>query len=298
MRNYVQKVFVGKGIAYKAPFDVDGNITLAEDEVMAFDWDTKEAVTATTGLVGFHLGLDQGIVTGPVNTKLRMNNLKTAYTAQVAQAVTVTVTAIPLPYTEVLFRVLVHDNLSIVPNQMKQIFASVIVDDVDTIDTFAAKVRENLTVAMKRRNFGTISGAGAEIIVTSNVDLAYNQINRPEVIYIEVGVPANGAYTLTETLGVHPSGEAEQVMWLEDLNAGRYGFSDRTNWNAKKYQHQAIAGTTYDIFSVNANIDVEGDMQDIRFNPVGILMALEVGASDPLITEIAPVMGFKDITSV
>ena len=298
MRNYVQKVFVGKGIAYKEPFDVDGVITLAEDEMMAFDWETKAAVTADSQLIGFHLGSFGGVVTGPVNVKLRMNNYTTPYAEQVAQKVEITVDATPIAGESAMFKILAHDNLSIVPNQMKQIFASVVGIDGEAVEDFAARLGVELAGAMKQRNFATIEVAGAVITVTSDILDSYNNINRPETIYVEVGIPTQGEYTVVETAGIHPNGTPNQVMWMEDLYQGRYGFSDRTNWNAKKYPHQADASLTYDIFTIDANIDVEGDMQDVRFNPVGMMMALEVGESSALVGELDPVLKFMDLTSV
>ena len=59
---------------------------------------------------------------------------------------------------------------------------------------------------------------------------------------------------------------------------GRLGFTDRRSWNVKKYEASADLSKSYDILTINSEKVVEGDLQGLRSNPVGVTLALESAA--------------------
>jgi hypothetical protein len=270
MKNYVQRVLVGAGVPWAA------GVNPAENEVMAFDWDTKLICDSTTTKVGLKCGNLGGIVVGPIGSRLESHNFSSAYRAGTPSAPTITVTGLPAAGqpTDFVFKVIIHDNLSIIPNQIKQVMAAVSSEGAADADAFADKIAAALNVAQGDRNvFNATAAAGVITVTAANVG-DYNDITRPEIIVLEIA-NIEGPFTFgAGTAMVTPNGTPDQVMWLEDLHAGRYGFSDRTNWNSKKYPHQAKDGETYSMYSIDALIPVEGDMQDVRLNPVGAIMAL------------------------
>ena len=140
-RNYVSKMSVGTGIANLtgAPVDL---AALTEGQIIAFDFDEANgadtSVSATTKLIGFARGtavLGEPILAGPIPVAGVREALNNPYQAPVNQISTLTVTAVPAVGETAIFKVIYHDNLSIIPNQIKQTVVGVIATTANVVST-------------------------------------------------------------------------------------------------------------------------------------------------------------------
>jgi len=300
-RNYVSKMLVGDGIANTLTSDVP-LAGLAEGELIAFDWDKASnpaGAAATTIVAGTtHFGFARGtatagepILAGPIPIAGIREIINNPYAAPVNQVSTLQVTAVPAVDETVIFKVVYHDNLSIIPNQIKQTVIGVIATaaNIATVNTWAAAIAAefnkqtselggNLFVAVTVAT-DTVTFTGITLKTQSN----YNGIDRPETLVFEVGVPEGSETASTYTL-VDPAtaaqagqGDASKIAWLEEQHMGRLGYADRRMWNnTKKYQSQLIAAITdYEVLVVNADQWTEGDMQGLRANPIGAVIATD-----------------------
>jgi hypothetical protein len=278
MRNHVSKMLIGKGIAFKA---IE---TLAEGEIVSMDLETQAVVTADTKFIVFAQGtanLGEPIVAGPLSTKDITSAARNNYEAQVLQKNTLTVTAVPDAGTTVLVKVVYHDNLSIVPNQMKQTVVAVTAEAGETTTTFAVKI----AAEFNKQDYLFVTVTTATNVVTFEaIKLTtasrYNGIDRPESLQFEVGVPADedgkGVYVVVRTVKPKAGqGDPAKVAWLADQHQGRLGFSDRRSWNdGRKYSAPVDGSKNYNITVLLANSISEGDMQDTRSNPIGAVLAI------------------------
>jgi len=108
----------------------------------------------------------------------------------------------------------------------------------------------------------------------------YNGIDRPETVVFEVGAPTDAGYGVyAHAQSVAPAlgqGDPAKMAWMEEQAMGRQGFSERRMWNdTKKYTSQVKAGATYATLVIAGNIEVEGDMQGVRQNPIGVVIGGE-----------------------
>jgi hypothetical protein len=276
-------MLIGEGIAFK---DI---ATLANGEIVSMDLETQAAVTADTKEIVFAQGtvaLGEPILAGPISIKNIVSAFRNNYEAQVLQKNTLTVSAVPEAHTTVLVKVSYHDNLSIVPNQMKQTVISVTADSDETTTTFAAKIAAEFN--KQEYLFVTVSSNNA-IVTFEAIELTtsskYNGIDRPESIAFEVGVPADvddkGTYVVTKTVKAKiGQGDPNKVAWLADQHQGRQGYADRRMWNNPfKYSAPVDNTKNYDVTIINANLIGEGDMQDNKSFPIGAVLALTTDTS-------------------
>ena len=286
MRTYVSKMLVGAGIVVGSP--TVGQVAVAPWGAIVALLAAGTALPAAAasdefGFVKRIADVDSNatyVTAGPFDTasaKVNDNQAKAA----VKQKYTVTIDVTGWTAGEVkLIKVAYHDNMSIIPNQIK--FTSVgVVYAGETATAFATKVAAEFN--KQDYLFVAVTSAAAVVTIESLVVSTmtrYNGIDKPEVIFFEIGTPETG-FTVAQTVaGVIPQGTAAQIAWMEDQHMGRRGYSDRTSWNdGKKYITQAVAGTVYDVLVVEANKIVEGDMQDNRSNPIGAVIALPNTAS-------------------
>ena len=284
MRTYVSKMLVGPV----------GSAAIAVGEVAAAPWADIVALLAAGTALPAAAGSDEfGIVkrtedvegnpayvtAGPFDTDKSEAN-DNQYKAPVAQVVTATLDVTGLVDGDVIMvRVAYHDNLSIIPNQIKFTLASVVYKsgmDIAQAVTDAFNAQEFIFVNVAKASATTVTFTSKILTGASQ----YNHINRPEVIFFEVAGDVKGDNAvLTAALttpGVVPQGTAAQIAWMEEQHMGRRGYSDRISWNdGKKYPVQADPAKTYDVLVITANKIVEGDMQDNRSNPVGAVVASE-----------------------
>lgn len=279
MLNHVSKMFVGKGVAFKAIN------SLAAGEIVAMDLTAQAAVTAETTQVIFALGtatLGRPVLSSPINVGRITSAVKNRYVAPVQKKMTLTVGAVPEAGKSIIVKVVYHDNLSIVPNQIKQTVIGVEASVGETTATMAAKIAAEFN--KQEYIFVDVEVAGSVVTFTAKQLLtasSYNGIDRPESLIFEVGAPAAtdglGSYTVATT--VEPElgqGSPEKTAWLADQHQGRRGYSDRRSWNdGKKFDPATNPNATYDTTVILATEAVEGDMQDTRINPVGAILALE-----------------------
>ena len=304
MRNYVSKVLVGNGIGFKA---ID---TLTEGEIVSMDLDTRAAVTADTKNIVFARGtsvLGEPLIAGPITVKGIESSVTNPYEAAVNQKSTLTVTTVPAVGKTALFKVVYIDNLSIVPNQIKQTAISVTAGFGETVSSFAEKIAAEFN--LQEYLFVTVTQAAGVVTFEAKVLLTrsnYNGIDKPETLTFEVGAPDEfsgvGKYSVARTVAPKlGQGDAATIAWLEDRHQGRQGFSDRRSWNnPRKFSPTAERGVSYDTIVINANSIVEGDMQDNRANPVGVILAIDNTDNIPagmFYEELEKVMNLTEIPS-
>jgi hypothetical protein len=299
-RNYVSKMFVGTGIANITASPVD-LAALTEGQIIAFDFDEANgadtSVSATTKLIGFARGtavLGEPILAGPIPVAGIREALNNPYQAPVNQISTLTVTAVPAVGETAIFKVIYHDNLSIIPNQIKQTVVGVIATTANVVSTttWATAIKAEFvkqTAELGGNLFVAVTSAAAVVTftgITLKTSSSYNGIDRPETLVFEVGVPEAtdtvSTYTVVDPATAAKAGQGDpaKIAWLEEQHMGRLGYADRRMWNdTKKYQSQLVAGITdYEVLVINADQFTEGDMQGTRANPIGAVIATSAAA--------------------
>jgi hypothetical protein len=271
-------MLIGKGIAFK---DI---ATLANGEIVSMDAATQGAVTAGTKEIVFAQGtpiLAEPILTSPLVVKNIISANRNNYEAQVLQKNTLTVSTVPTAGKVVLVRVAYLDNLSIVPNQIKQTLISVIAEAGETTTTLATKI----AAEFNKQDYLFVTVTSSAAVVTFEAILlktasSYNGIDRPESIKFEVGVPADedgkGTYVVAVTVKSKVGqGDPNKIAWLADQHQGRQGYSDRRMWNnGKKYVAPVDNSKNYNVSVILGNLVGEGDMQDNRSFPIGAVLAI------------------------
>jgi len=329
MRNYVSKMLVGQGVANVATTDDLDIHSVADGKVAIFDWDapSDSSVTAATKLIGVVKGGSAGqIIAGPF-PKASLKVFRREYSAGRQQKGTLQVTSVPgtdAVGLAVVFKVIYHQNLSIVPNQIKAFTWSVPIDDADAAGSasdFAAKIKAGLDAAIAADSdkmvYFTAAISGDTITFTAKeMESAkeYNEIDRPEQLIFELAATAKvikggvvyedsfsqgssydkGEYTLVDqsVTPIMANGTESHVKWMEDQHMGRLGFSDRRMWNdTKKYKYQAQDGATYDYLILSADLPSEGDLQDTMNFPVGCVIASTEATTAVLATDLETVLG-------
>jgi hypothetical protein len=299
-RNHVSKVLIGVDTKNVTAVDDLGPADAVAGAIIAFDFDTNGSLTATSKNIGFAKGtatLGEPIIAGPIAKSKITSAILNPYKAAVNKVVTLTVTAVPTVGKTAIVRVAYHDNLSIIPNQIKQTIVGVTADAVNTASTttFAAaiaaefnkQVDGNLFVAVTTST-NTVIFTGLTLLTASN----YNHIDRPEAVNFEIGYPDDpdfGVYTqaLTTPLATG-QGDAAKVAWMEEQAMGRQGFSDRRLWNdTKKYPSQVTPGETYAVLVITADTDVEGDMQNLYHAPIGAVICGASASLALILTDLA-----------
>lgn len=302
MRTHVSKVLVGTASIFK-PLG-----TLTEAEITAFDVDTKAAVTANTKRVAYAVGspvLGKPIISAVVEVKQIIDAFKNPYEAPQEKQVSLTVDTVPSEGVAEIIKVVYHDNLSIIPNQIKQTVVTPVAAASETPTTYAAKIAAEFN-AQEFRFCTAVAAANVVTFTGLVVSTSYNHIDREESVNFEVNDPefqtyangdVSGAYTVADVTALKlGQGTYAKVAYLEELNMGRRGYSDRRMWNdTKKFIGNADKNTTYDVFVINANDSVEGDMQDTRSNPVGIIIAAKVGSMTDLLVETDTAFTFETV---
>lgn len=268
--------------------------------IEVYDFETGLKVTADSKTIAFAKGTDvagEPIMSGPLSVK-GMSYVDNEAAAPLQQVSTLTVSVVPTvnPATGLLpasvtFNVTYHDNLSIIPNQMKQTIVSVVPDAANTASTttWAAAI----AAAFNAQEFLYVGVSPAAAVITfTGIQLVsatkYNHIDRPEFVVFEIGVPnaavSNGqdfhgtyavAVTTAPDLG---SGNLAQVQWMEEQHMGRQGFADRRMWNdTKKYPTQVgdLSDDPSNILVIQTDNWLEGDMQGLRANPVGVIIVAD-----------------------
>jgi hypothetical protein len=298
-RTHVSKVLVGAALANTSIAQVALS-ALADGKIIAFDFDTGIDIKATTKNIAFAQGtsvLGQPIISGKIPIAGIKDVIQSPYAAPVNKAQTLTVTAVPTVGKTVVFKVIYHDNLSIIPNQIKQSIIAVTADAVNTASTttWAAAIEAAFDAQEGSNLFVTVSSAANVVTFTGNVistASSYNRIDRPEALNFEISTQddsALGVYTVATSVAlVGGVGDPARVAYAEDMAQGRQGFSDRRSWNdSKKFVPFAVAGETYRGLVINADVDVEGDMQAIRHNPVGAVLYCSGNAVADILTDLA-----------
>jgi hypothetical protein len=317
MRNYVSKCFLGVGVASEVP------ATISLGEISVYDFETGGTVIATTKQIAFARGLDvvgEPILSGPIDVAGIQSVQAAKGLAAVQKVSTLTVATVPTVNAatgnypaSVLFNVTYHDNLSIIPNQMKQTTVSVVPNATNTASTtlWAAAIAAAFTA--QEFLYVTAVASSATVVFTGIALITatkYNGIDRPEFVIFEVGFPTSsmynyqfqGSYTLAATTApVLGEGSKAKLQWLESQFMGRQGFADRTRWDdTKKYPTQinevafpvaTVADTDIEIGTVpqlviNGDNWREGDMQGLRANPVGQIVAADCTSMNLLLADL------------
>lgn len=312
MRTHVSKVLAGTGSAWKDIF------TLAEGEIVAFQWSDKQAIAGLVPEIGFARGTknpETPIVVGPIPA----NNaacLRKDYQAIDKETQILTVVELPKDEVSPIFKVIYHSEFDVAPNRIAQIVVSVKkTADITSTDDYAAAIKDAFDAQDEYKGAKyfdvTVSGSALTFIpfTQRTAEEPYNGIDRPETMYIEVGAPNRfvdeGEYTVepgSESAGAggtpkHPHGTPIQIMWLEDKHMGRFGFSDRVSWNdQKKYIYQAVYGEEYDTLVISGDSPREGHMQNLHQNPVGIILACSGGTLDTLQADVEKAVTVHDVT--
>jgi len=293
MRNYVSKVLLGIDTAnVNTTNDIDP-AALTDRQLIVFDWDTKLGVLSTTTNLGFARGtgtIARPLIVGPIPKAGITSAILNPYKAAVKQKKTLTVTTVPTVGKTCIFKVSYHDNLSIIPNQIKQTVIALEADAVNTATTttWAAAIAAEFNKQVVDGNVFVAITTATNVVTFESLTITsasdYNGIDRPETVFFEVGKPdeaGKGVYAVAQTVaGSVGQGDPAKMAWIEEQAMGRHGFSDRRMWNdTKKYPSQVVAGETYDTLVIQGNIAVEGDMQGVRQNPIGVVLG---GESDTL----------------
>lgn len=312
MRTYVSKVLAGAGIAWKDIF------TLAEGEIVVFQWEDMKAVTGPVPALGFAKGtknIDAPIIVGPISVR-NCSGLLHSYQAIDKAVQTLTVVDLPKDDVSPIFKVIYHSEFDVAPNRIEQVVASVKkTAAITTAAEYATAIKEEFEAQQKDKGAKyfeiTLSGAALTFIpyTLRTATEPYNEIDRPETMYIEVGAPERfvdeGSYTVeagSESIPaggvpVHPHGTPVQIMWLEDKHMGRFGFTDRVSWNdSKKYIYQAEYGKEYDTLVIAGDSYLEGDMQNLRANPVGVILACKDGSMTALQADVEKAVSIIDVS--
>tara|TARA_R110000772_G_scaffold27361_13_gene69656 strand:- start:268 stop:1206 length:939 start_codon:yes stop_codon:yes gene_type:complete len=300
MRNHVSKVLVGTATANVTAVNDLGPADCPAGAIIAFDYDTNGSLVAASVNIGFAKAdvLGQPIIAGPIPKAGITSAILNPYKAPVQKKVTLTVSAVPVVDKDVIIKVAYHDNLSIIPNQIKQ---SVIVvrstaTNIASTTTWAAAISAEFNLQVGNNLFVAVTTSTNTVVFESIVLLtasAYNGIDRPEIVNFEIGHPVGdsdyGTYTQVDTTAIASGqGTPAHVAWMEDQAMGRQGFSDRRLWNdTKKYQTQAVAGETYATLVITADIEVEGDMQGTHKNPIGAVLCGDSAVLTTILTDLA-----------
>lgn len=294
MRNYVSKVLVGAQVA-----NVTGSAValeaLTEGQIIAFDFDTQGALASTSKVLGFAKGTKvagEPILSAPIRISEIESAVVNPYEAPVNKVMTLTVTAVPAAGKTAIFKVVYHDNLSIIPNQMKFTTVAIVGKTGETVAQFTARLEAAFDAILDK--FVTVSSTATTVVftgITMVTSSNYNSIDRPEVLNFEIAYPATGelgTYSVAVTTAVKPGqGDPAKVSWLEENAQGRRGYSDRRLWNdTKKFVPTATAGKTYATLVINANQKSEGDMQGIANAPVGVIVCGEGAAVNLLVVDL------------
>jgi hypothetical protein len=299
-RNHVSKVLIGLAAKNVTTVDDLGPADAVAGTVIAFDFDTNGSLTSTSKNIGFAKGtatLGEPIIAGPIPKAGIIEAILNPYKAAVNKVVTLTVTAVPTVGKVAIVRVAYHDNLSIVPNQIKQTVIALQANATNTASTttwaaaiaaeFNLQIGNNLFVAVTTST-NTVIFTGITLTTASN----YNGIDRPETLNFEIGYPdeaAFGVYTQALTTALASGqGDAAKVAWMEEQSMGRQGFSDRRMWNdTKKYPSQVVAGETYAALVITAGISIEGDMQNTYNAPIGAVICGSSATLALILTDLA-----------
>jgi len=287
MRTFVSQCLIGTA-ALNTAGTLVALTAVPNGSIIAFDWATKADILSTTTEIGFAKGtadLAKPIITGPFAKEGIVSFILNPYEAAVKQKITLKVDTAPAEGESVLVKIAYNDNLSIIPNQIKQTIISVLTPASADANSVAAAIAAefnkqeflfaNVTVTTDTVTFEAIT------LTTAS---AYNGIDRPENVVFSVGISnENGAYTVTQTVAPKfGQGDAAKMAWLEDQHMGRLGYSDRRSWNAKKYVSQVYATLV-----LSANRVSEGDMQDTRSNPVGVIIGGDGATVAHILTSLA-----------
>lgn len=300
MRNHVSKVLVGTATANVDSVDDLGPATCPAGAIIAFDFDTNGSLVAASKNIGFAYAntLGEPIVAGPIPKAGITSAILNPYKAAVNKVMTLTVTAVPTVGKTAIVKVSYHDNLSIIPNQVKQTTIAVTADATNAASTttWAAALAVEFNKQVDGGNLfvsvapstNTIVFTGLTITTASN----FNGIDRPEHVNFEIGypdVPEQGVYTIALTTALSlGQGDPAKVAWVESNAIGRQGFSDRRMWNdTKKFQSNVDTTETYANLVITADIEVEGDMQGTRKNPIGAVLFGDGAALTAVLTDLA-----------
>lgn len=295
MRTYVSKVLAGIDTVNTnaAQKDVEA---LTDRQLIAYDFDTGIEIIATTKNIGFARGtsvLGEALIAGPIPVA-GISAILNPYKAAANKVMRLAVSSTPTVGKTVIFKVIYHDNLSIIPNQIKQTAIALVADAANTASatTWAAAISAEFnkqTAELGGNLFVTVAPSTGNVDFTGVTLLTasdFNHIDRPEAVNFEVGAPSDepehGVYVVTTTTPLAiGQGDAAKVAWMEEQSMGRFGFSNRRTWNdTKKYPSQVVNGETYDVLVLQANIQSEGDLQDTINVPVGAVIC---GESDSVV---------------
>lgn len=299
MRTHVSKVLIGTALANTSIAQVD-LAALTEGQIIAFDYDTRLDLVAGSKNIAFARGtanLGEPIVAGPIAKASISSAYLNPYQAAVLMKETLTVSTVPTVGKTAIFKIAYHDNLSIIPNQIKQTVVAVVATAVNTATTtlWAAAIAAEFNKQKGGFLFATVTSATNVVTFTAITLLSqssYNGIDRPESVVFEVGAPndpALGVYVVARTVApVAGQGDAAKMAWLEEQHMGRRGYSDRRSWNnPRSYKSQVTAGETYATLVVTGDVIVEGDMQDTRSNPIGAIIGGSGATLATILTDLA-----------
>ena len=138
MRNYVAKVLLGVDTANVKTTNDIALAALTVGQIIAFDWDTQLGLVAGSKNIGFARGtavLGEPIVAGPIPKAGITSAILNPYKAAVKQKRTLTVSTVPTVGKTCIFKVSYYDNLSIIPNQIKQTAVAIQADATNTAST-------------------------------------------------------------------------------------------------------------------------------------------------------------------
>jgi hypothetical protein len=329
MRNYVSKCFLGVGVASEIPS------TISLGEISVYDFETGGTVIATTKQIAFARGLDivgEPLLSGPIDVAGIRAIEPTIGAAAVQQVSTLTVATVPsvnsvtgLFPSAVLFNVTYHDNLSIIPNQMKQTVVGVVPNATNTASTTTWATAIAAAFTAQEFLYVTAVGSTNTVVFTGIALLSatkYNHIDRPEFVVFEVGYPTDvmynydgqGTYTLAATTApILGDGNKAKLQWLEEQHMGRQGFANRTTWNdTKKYPTQidevafpaaTVAATDIVIGTVpqlvlSGDNWREGDMQNLRANPVGQVLAADCTSMNLILADLRSITAIAGLVPI
>jgi hypothetical protein len=284
-RNHVSKVLIGTAAANVTAVNDLGPASVVDGTVIAYDFDTNGSIVAATTNIGFAKGtavLAEPILAGPIPKANITSAILNPYKAAVNKKVTLTVSAVPTVGKTAIVRVSYHDNLSIVPNQIKQTVIALTANATNAASTttWASAIAAEFNLQLGNNLFVLVTTSTNTVIfegITLTTASAYNGIDRPETLNFEIGYPDEaefGVYTQALTTALASGqGDANKIAWLEEQAMGRQGFADRRMWNnTKKYPSQVTAGETYATLVISGDIYLEGDMQGLRANPIGAVV--------------------------
>ena len=300
MRNYVSTHLLGVATANVKTTNDINPAALTDKQLIAFDWDTRLGLVAGSKNIGFARGttiLGQPLIAGPIPKAGIETAILNPYKAAVKQKMTLTITTVPTVGKTAIFKVVYHDNLSIIPNQIKQTAIALQADATNTASstTWATAIAAEFNLQKDNGKLFVDVTSATNVVTFEAVTMVtasnYNGIDRPENVVFEVGAPNEsgyGVYDVAQT--VAPSsgqGDPAKMAWMEEKAMGRLGWSDRRSWNAPKYPSQVTAGETYATLVINANIVVEGDLQGVRSNPIGVVLGGESASLAAVLTDLA-----------